>query len=274
DAPVAVDRVKTLADAVQNRREPGFRAKRGDLLGDEGFQFGSQHESLVGIFDTLQAWDRASKRAGPALSCGMITLSRRRFIAAGAALAVPRPAAGAVRGPTETALVLNDASRLNPVPVARNAVLRADSDAAADGRPVCVGGARHSMGGQSLVRNGFAASIAAPVVEPDTARRTYRVRAGARWRDVIAALDPLGFSPMVTQSNHDFSVGGTLCVNAHGWPVPYGPFGATLRSFRAMLADGTVMTCSRNENAELFGLALGGYGLFGIVIDAELETAD
>jgi FAD/FMN-containing dehydrogenase len=218
----------------------------------------------------------------------MITLSRRRFIAAaGAALAVPKPAAAAVRGPTENALVLNDASRLNPVPVARNAVLRADSDtaligslrallreAAADGRPVCAGGARHSMGGQSLVRDGFAASIAAPVVEPDTARRTYRVRAGARWRDVIAALDPLGFSPMVTQSNHDFSVGGTLCVNAHGWPVPYGPFGATLRSFRLMLADGTVMTCSRSENAELFGLALGGYGLFGIVIDVELEMAD
>jgi FAD/FMN-containing dehydrogenase len=217
----------------------------------------------------------------------MVTLSRRHFIAAaGAALAVSKPAAGAVRAPA-AALVLNDASRLNPVSVARNAVLRSDGDAAliealrallrdaaTQGRPVCVGGARHSMGGQSLVRGGFATSLAVPTVEPDTARRIYRVRAGARWRDVIAALDPLGFSPTVTQSNHDFSVGGTLCVNAHGWPVPYGPFGATLRSFRAMLADGTVLTCSRGENAELFGLALGGYGLFGILIDAELDMAD
>ena len=32
--------------------------------------------------------------------------------------------------------------------------------------------------------------------------------------------------------------------------MPYGPFGATLRSFRLMLADGTVLTCSRTENAE------------------------
>ncbi len=78
----------------------------------------------------------------------------------------------------------------------------------------------------------------------------------------------------MTQSNHDFSVGGTLSVNAHGWPVPYGPFGATVRAFRMMLADGTVVTCSRTENAELFALAIGGYGLFGIVIDAELEMAD
>ena len=112
------------------------------------------------------------------------------------------------------------------------------------------------------------------LIEPDTARRSYRVRAGARWRDVIKALDPLGFSPMVTQSNHDFSVGGTLSVNAHGWPVPYGPFGTTVRSFRLMLADGSVVTCSRDENAELFRHAIGGYGLFGIVIDAELDMAD
>ena len=219
----------------------------------------------------------------------MPMLTRRRFIAAtGAALAVPQPAAAAGRRavPADT-LVLNDASRLNPVPVARNAVLRGESDAAliealrgllreaaAEGRPLCVGGARHSMGGQSLMREGVAASLAMPMIEPDTARKIMRVRAGTRWRDVIAALDPLGFSPMVTQSNHDFSVGGTLSVNAHGWPVPYGPFGATLRSFRLMLADGTIVTCSRAENAELFGLAIGGYGLFGIVIDAELDVAD
>ena len=206
---------------------------------------------------------------------------------AGAALAVPQPVAAARRPGRAEALVLNDASRLNPVPVARNAVLRPESDdallaalrallreAAAEGRPVCIGGARHSMGGQSLTRDGFAASFAAPAVEPDTARHVVRVRAGTRWRDVIAALDPLGFSPTVMQSNHDFSVGGTLSVNAHGWPVPYGPFGATVRSFRLMLADGTVLTCSRSENTELFALAIGGYGLFGIVIDAELDIAD
>lgn len=221
----------------------------------------------------------------------MPKLSRRQFVAAaGAAFAAPQPAAAAPRPgrPNDAdVLVLNDASRLNRVTVARNTVLRPASDealiaalrvllrdATAEGRPVCVGGARHSMGGQSLMREGFAASIAAPMVEPDKARKVMRVRAGTRWRDVITVLDPLGLSPAVTQSNHDFSVGGTLSVNAHGWPVPFGPFGATLRSFRMMLADGTVVTCSRSENAELFALTLGGYGLFGIVIDAELDVAD
>jgi FAD/FMN-containing dehydrogenase len=47
-----------------------------------------------------------------------------------------------------------------------------------------------------------------------------------------------------------------------------------VRRFRIMLADGSVVTCSAAENAELFRLAVGGYGLFGIVIDAELAMAE
>jgi FAD/FMN-containing dehydrogenase len=183
--------------------------------------------------------------------------------------------------------VLNDASRLNPTPIAVHRTVRTDDDrqyvedvrallrdAAKEGRPVCVGGARHSMGGQSLPRNGVAASLTLPKCDPDTAARVYRVRAGTRWHHVIGVLDPLGFSVAVMQSNSDFSVGGTLSVNAHSWPVPYGPFGTTVRSLRLLLADGTVVTCSRTENAELFSLAIGGYGLFGIVLDADIEMAE
>jgi len=182
------------------------------------------------------------------------------------------------------ALILNDASHLNPVTVAGHAIVREDDDdrivaelrallqaAARDGRPVCVGGARHSMGGQSLPRDGIAVSLEAPLCEPNEAKRTYRVRGGTRWHEVIRVLDPLGFSVAVMQSNNDFSVAGTLGVNAHGWPVPFGPFGTTVRAIRLMLADGTIVSCSRTDNAELFGLVIGGYGLFGIVLDVEVE---
>jgi FAD/FMN-containing dehydrogenase len=106
-------------------------------------------------------------------------------------------------------------------------------------------------------------------IEVDTRAHTYRVSSGARWRDVIAALDRRGFSPKVMQSNNDFSVGGTFSVNAHGWPVPFGPMGSTVRSFRIMLADGSVVSVARGH--ELFGLAMGGYGLMGMILDLELE---
>src|SRR3954447_12903453 len=219
-----------------------------------------------------------------------MSVSRRRFLAGSAAVAALSSfsrAQAAVRRAPPAPFMLDDASRLNATPISRQAILSSRDDArllrelratlgeaATERRPIAFGGARHSMGGQSLPRNGIAASFAAAPIEPDTKARIYRVSAGARWRDVIRVLDPIGFSPAVTQSNHDFSIGGTLSVNAHGWPVPFGPFGSTLRGFRIMLADGSVVTCSATENADLFRLAVGGYGLFGIVIDADLAMAE
>jgi FAD/FMN-containing dehydrogenase len=218
-----------------------------------------------------------------------MSVSRRRFLASSAAFAALPPCSRAQAAPRRAPapFMLDDASRLNETPISRQAILTSRDgarllhelrttlgEAATEGRPIAFGGARHSMGGQSLPRNGIAASFAAAVIEPDREKRIYRVSAGARWRDVIRVLDPIGFSPAVTQSNHDFSIGGTLSVNAHGWPVPFGPFGSTLRRFRIMLADGSVMTCSSTENAELFRLAVGGYGLFGIVIDADLAMVE
>ena len=41
-----------------------------------------------------------------------------------------------------------------------------------------------------------------------------------------------------------------------------------------MLADGSIVTCSRTENAELFALAMGGYGLIGVILDLEVEMAE
>ena len=73
------------------------------------------------------------------------------------------------------------------------------------------------------------------------------------------------------QSNNDFGVASTFSVNAHGWPVPHGPFGSTVRSLRMVLADGSLATCSRTENAELFAHAMGGYGLFGIIVDLDVD---
>jgi FAD/FMN-containing dehydrogenase len=41
---------------------------------------------------------------------------------------------------------------------------------------------------------------------------------------------------------------------------------------QSMLAGGDVLTCSPVENPDLFGLVLGGYGLFGIILEADLDV--
>ena len=43
---------------------------------------------------------------------------------------------------------------------------------------------------------------------------------------------------------------------------------------RVMLADGSVSTCSLSENTDLFRHVVGGYGLFGVVLEATLDIVD
>jgi FAD/FMN-containing dehydrogenase len=209
--------------------------------------------------------------------------TRRDFLRISAAAAA-MPFWGTSRATAGQRIILNNASRLSPTPVAKHvtiaktgtddliARIRAElKEAAVEHRPVAASVARHSMGGQSLPRDGTAISLDGGPLEMDTAAKTYRTSAANRWWDVIRILDARGFSPAVMQSNSDFGVGSTFCVNAHGWPVPHGPFGSTVKAIRMVLADGTLIQCSRTENAELFGLAMGGYGLFGIIVDLEVE---
>jgi FAD/FMN-containing dehydrogenase len=106
----------------------------------------------------------------------------------------------------------------------------------------------------------------------DPERRILSVGAGARWSEVIPYLDSHGLSVAIMQSNNNFSVGGSLSVNCHGWQHNRPPIASTVESLRLMKADGTIVHCSREENAELFSLVLGGYGLFGVILDVELRV--
>ncbi len=188
--------------------------------------------------------------------------------------------------PTGAAATLNDASGLSETPIFRHTILQQDpgdtlvaairaeiSDARANGLPINVGAARHSMGAQAIPTLGHALTYDNGWIEPDTANGIYRVHAGARWSQVIATLDPLGFGPKVMQSNNDFGIAATFCVNAHGWPVRLGPMGATVRQFDMVLPSADVVTCSRDENTDLFNMTMGGYGLTGAVTSMDVEMA-
>jgi FAD/FMN-containing dehydrogenase len=49
--------------------------------------------------------------------------------------------------------------------------------------------------------------------------------------------------------------------------------GSTVRSATILLADGQLVTCSPSQDAELFSLAMGGYGLFGVLLEMEVAMA-
>lgn len=76
------------------------------------------------------------------------------------------------------------------------------------------------------------------------------------------------------QSYHDFTVGGSLGVNVHGRTLREGALIETIKSIKIMLANGSVVTASRDENYDLFGAAIGGYGAIGIIVEATLLLTD
>ncbi|MBI3864807.1 MAG: FAD-binding oxidoreductase [Planctomycetia bacterium] len=179
----------------------------------------------------------------------------------------------------------DDVSRLNRTPVAEVVPVEPDVEVAErqlaallerashEGLKVSIAGARHSMGGHTIYTGGLVINML-PFrhMEFDARREILHVGAGARWRDIIPYLDGFQRSVGVMQSDNTFSVGGSLSVNCHGWQFGRPPIASSVESFRLMRADGSIVRCSRDENQELFSLALGGYGLFGIILDAELRV--
>ncbi|MSR60256.1 MAG: FAD-binding oxidoreductase [Planctomycetaceae bacterium] len=179
----------------------------------------------------------------------------------------------------------DDASRLNltkveeVVPVegesaaAERQLARLLQQARAEGLRVSIAGTRHSMGGHTIYPGGLVIDML-PFnrMELDETQNVLHVQAGARWKDIIPYLDQRQYSVAVMQSDNTFSVGGSISVNCHGWQFGRPPISSTVESFRLMLADGRVVRCSRDENLELFSLALGGYGLFGIILDVKLQV--
>ena len=180
---------------------------------------------------------------------------------------------------------VDDASRLNSTPVHRIERIMSDSEnqeavlvdllaeARSSGRRVAIAGSRHSMGGHTIYPDGIILDMSGwNEMSLDLEDSVLNVQAGATWDEVIDLLDAHGLSVSIMQSNDSFTVGGSISVNCHGWQFGRPPIASSVRSFRIMLADGDVVRCSREENAELFSLALGGYGLFGIILDVALDV--
>ncbi|HXW17953.1 MAG TPA: FAD-binding oxidoreductase [Candidatus Acidoferrales bacterium] len=175
----------------------------------------------------------------------------------------------------------NDASGLNRTVVGQIVSPMNDDEIRAavilakqNGMKVAIAGARHSMGGQSLDPGALVLDMLHynRVISIDEQRKLVTVQSGITWRDLQEYLNPMGLAVIVMQGPNVFTVGGSMSVNAHGWDLRDGPLAATIESFRLLTADGSVRVCSRTENPELFRVVLGGYGLFGVILDVTLHV--
>ena len=200
----------------------------------------------------------------------------------------------AISGPVPAATVkiepsvVNDVhSQLNPTsvrgvvhPDSIEAVQAALAQAARDGDAMSIMGGGHAMGGQQFGTDTVLLDTREinQVLDFDDEKGLVEVGAGIEWPQLIDWLvrnqrdGQRQWGIIQKQTGADrLTIGGALSANAHGRGLNRRPVVEDVELFRLVDASGTVRVCSRTENADLFRLAIGGYGLFGVIVSVRLR---
>ncbi|KOY87373.1 FAD-binding protein [bacterium 336/3] len=140
---------------------------------------------------------------------------------------------------------------------------------------ISIAGAKHSMGGHTIYPNGIVLNMLPyKHMSLDSVNNILTIGSGALWEDALKFLDKYKKSIAIMQAFSSFSIGGSISVNGHGWQKDLPPISESVVSFTLMKEDGKIVNCSRDENNELFKLVIGGYGLFGIILDVKIKVVE
>src|SRR6266516_3160000 len=205
-------------------------------------------------------------------------LTRREFIRTAALFALaPR-----ILAEREREVWVNDVhSQLNRtrvrellVPRTRDELAEIVRSASQKGLPISMSCCRHSMGGQQFATDSICIDTRSlgRVISCDQEGGLIEVEAGIQWpqliRTYLAAQQDSAKQWGIAQKQtgaDTFTLGGSLSSNGHGRGLRMKPLISNIESFTIITADGKTIRCSREENSELFRLAIGGYGIFGLI---------
>lgn len=96
--------------------------------------------------------------------------------------------------------------------------------------------------------------------------------AGTSLDEIIEVLTPRGWFPMITPGTKYITIGGAIANDIHGKAHHAdGSFVNCVYDFTILLADGSVVNASRDENADLFWANFGGLGLLGVILTVRLQ---
>jgi FAD/FMN-containing dehydrogenase len=188
----------------------------------------------------------------------------------------------------EDSLIVNDIhSQLNrtrvseilkPLTVAQ--LQRSILDLRRANKPLSVAGGRHAMGGQQFGTDMALIDMRGldRILNFDSERGLVEVEAGVFWPSFTESYlkrqrgvsRQWGYAQKQTGADN-ISIGGTLAANAHGRGLSMQPFVSNIESFTLVDGEGQLVVCSRETNRELFSLAIGGYGLFGVVYSVTMR---
>ncbi|MDQ0860664.1 FAD-binding protein [Bacillus sp. V2I10] len=180
-------------------------------------------------------------------------------------------------------LIMTDVSGLMPIKIDKvikgkeiDSFKKAINEAIETNKKISIAGKQHSQGGHTYYKDAIVLDMTSynKILNFDKKNKTITVQSGATWDDIQRFVNPHGLAVKVMQSQNIFTVGGSMSVNVHGRDIRHGSLIDSIQSFRLLNADGEIVRVSRTENDELFPLVIGGYGLFGVILDAEISLTD
>jgi len=96
--------------------------------------------------------------------------------------------------------------------------------------------------------------------------------AGISLGELLEVFVPRGWFLPVTPGTKFVSIGGAIASDVHGKNHHlHGCFSEYVDSIELLLADGSLIRCSRNEHTDLFHATCGGMGLTGLIVSARLR---
>lgn len=138
---------------------------------------------------------------------------------------------------------------------------------------ISIAGMQHTQGGHTLYPSATLIDMKSynKILNYQPEKQQITVQSGITWEQIQKKINPDGLALKVTQSQAIFTVGGSLSANIHGRDIRYGSLYDTVESFRLLTPQGEIITVSRTKNKEWFPYVIGGYGLFGIILDVTLN---
>lgn len=109
-------------------------------------------------------------------------------------------------------------------------------------------------------------------LEADWSTGLVMAESGTTLGEILEVAVPRGWFLPVTPGTKHITLGGALANDVHGKNHHRrGTFGRHVRRFGLIRSDSRPMTCSPQENAELFHATIGGLGLTGLIEWAEIQ---
>ena len=105
----------------------------------------------------------------------------------------------------------------------------------------------------------------------DSTTGVLRCEAGVLLADILKLVVPKGWFVAATPGTQLITVGGAIANDVHGKAHHQdGTFGQHVRCFELLRSDGSRFLCSPSENPEWYRATIGGLGLTGVILWAEI----